>query len=268
MRRLVSIAFVGLLTAPALPALAADMPDYAPFDPGPVSVEENVPDLEFDLGAGVMLVPEWEGSEDYIASPWPLISIRTLNVGPLNIGGGSKYGLGVRPAFRVRGERDEEDVAIGLGTVDAAYEFGLGVSYRFGMLRPYLEVRRGFGGHEGFVGETGIDLVYDPTDRIDVYVGPRATFADSEYVDTYFSVTPIQAALTGLPEFDADAGFKSAGVEATARYGLTDRIGVHGTAGYMRLFGDAADSPIVETFGDENQFSVGAGLSYRFRFDF
>ena len=36
------------------------------------------------------------------------------------------------------------------------------------------------------------------------------------------------------------------------------------SASYSRLVSDAADSPIVKSFGSENQFTVGVSLSYSF----
>jgi outer membrane protein len=50
--------------------------------------------------------------------------------------------------------------------------------------------------------------------------------------------------------------------------GVTQQIsrsfGVYGYAGYERLMGDAADSPIVQSFGSENQFLAGLALFFSF----
>ena len=54
------------------------------------------------------------------------------------------------------------------------------------------------------------------------------------------------------------------GLEFGAEYAWSDRITLYGDAGYRRLVGDAADSPIVKRAGSENQFTAGLGLTYRF----
>ena len=69
-----------------------------------------------------------------------------------------------------------------------------------------------------------------------------------------------------LQAYNADSGFRSVGLAARASYGLTDDWTFHVQGGYDRLIGDAADSPITER-GSENQFTLGAGVTYRFAFD-
>jgi outer membrane protein len=127
-------------------------------------------------------------------------------------------------------------------------------------------LRRGFGGHEGLVGETGIDVVAPLRPDLTLSAGPRLTFAGEDYMDTYFGVTPAQAARSGLPAYQADAGLKSVGVEGKLRYEFATDWAVTAKGGYFRLVGDAADSPIVE-LGDRNQFSAGLALSRRFSLD-
>jgi outer membrane protein len=45
---------------------------------------------------------------------------------------------------------------------------------------------------------------------------------------------------------------------------LTRSFGIYGYAGYDRLVGDVADSPIVQSFGSEDQFSAGLALFFTF----
>jgi len=87
-------------------------------------------------------------------------------------------------------------------------------------------------------------------------------------MDTYFSVRPIEAlgSFGRLDAFDAEAGFKSVGVAASARYEFRPDWFLNANAAWDRLVGDAKDSPIAEV-GTENQFFAGVGLSHRFRID-
>ena len=95
-------------------------------------------------------------------------------------------------------------------------------------------------------------------------IGPRARWGDDNYHDAYFSVTPAVAAATGLPVFDAEGGIHSIGAVAGLTHMLSRDWGVYGFAGYDRLVGDAADSPIVRAFGSRDQYSAGLGLFYSF----
>jgi outer membrane scaffolding protein for murein synthesis (MipA/OmpV family) len=85
-------------------------------------------------------------------------------------------------------------------------------------------------------------------------------------MSTYFGVTPAESAASGgmLAPYSPGAGFQSVGVLARVEYDLTERTTFHARAGWQRLIGDAADSPIVSA---ADQFTVGAGLSHKFAFD-
>lgn len=226
-------------------------------------------DLVFELGAGALVQPTWEGSSDVVFSAWPIIGFEFVSIGPFTLGGGPERAFSLSPSFGFRGERDDNDHAAltGIGDVDAAVEAGARASYRYRMIRASVALRRGFGGHEGFVGEAALEIVVEPTERWTFAIGPQVSFADDEYMDTYFGVTAAQAAASGLAPFSAGAGFKSVGVIAETRYRLTEDLSLRGKASYHRLIGDAADSPIVAQAGSEDQFMAGVGLSYRFRLD-
>ena len=226
-------------------------------------------DIVIELGGGVAVQPRWEGSDDIIFSPWPIVSLKYLSLGPVTIGGGPKSAFSIRPDFALRGERDDNDDAAltGIGDVDMAVELGLAASYRYGPVEASLAVRHGFGGHDGFVGEASVVGIANPTPRWTIQAGPEVTFADDNYMETYFGVSATQSAASGLARHDAGASFKSAGIIAESRYDLTDSVALHAKASWHRLLGDAADSPIVKAAGSEDQFTAGVGLSYRFSLD-
>ena len=111
-----------------------------------------------------------------------------------------------------------------------------------------------------------MDAIFDPTPRLELSLGPRVHFASDDYLETYLGVTPAQSAASGLPVFDPEGGVKGLGGEAEAKYALTRHWSVAGKAGYERLIGDAADSPIADR-GSKNQFTAALGLTYRFGLD-
>jgi outer membrane protein len=85
-------------------------------------------------------------------------------------------------------------------------------------------------------------------------VNAYTTWADNDYMATYFGVDPRDSARSGLEEYDADSGFKDIGITVPLRYGASEHWSIMGVSGYKRLIGDAADSPIVKDEGDKNQF--------------
>jgi outer membrane protein len=224
-------------------------------------------DIVLEVGGGIQTRPEYEGSDEYTLWPWPVVSLDYLHL-PFATFGGKETALKFSPSFRIIAKRDDDDFSEleGLGDVDTAFEVGGTVSYRVGMFRGLATLRKGFGGHEGWVGEGGIDAIFDPTPKFELALGPRVHFASDDYLDTYLGVTPAQSAASGLPVFDPDGGVKGAGAAAEGKYRLSRRWAVVGKASYERLIGDAADSPITD-LGSKNQFTANIGLTYRFGFD-
>ncbi len=246
--------------AAASPALAQE--------PMPAGPNPGV-DLSLRLGIGGKVAPDYEGSDDYELKPWPIFSLEFLRLPGIGEFGGPSTGFSIGPSFNFVGERKETDnpALIGLGNVSAAVELGARIGFETEIVEAFAALRHGIGGHHGIVGDLGVNAILRPMDRLEVRAGPRASFADGEYFNTYFSVTPAQSAASGLPAFDAGSGFKSVGLEAEVTYDFTDHWRGHLGAGWDRLVGDAANSPIVMAAGDENQFHVGLGVSYRFDLD-
>jgi outer membrane protein len=222
----------------------------------------NGEDIVLELGGGLQTAPKYESSDEYNVKFWPFVALEYLRL-PFATVGGKEESFKFAPSFRIVDERDDDGDLNGLGDVDMAFEIGGIASYRYGWFRGLAALRRGFGGHEGWVGEAGVDVILDPTPQFELSIGPRVSFASNDYLDTYLGVTASQSAASGLGEFDPDGGVKGIGAAVITRYQLTRHWAIVGRGGYERLIGDAADSPIAD-LGSENQFTAALGLTYRF----
>lgn len=261
-----------VLTAMITPALAADpVSSDQILSPEPIADED---DYIFWLGGGIAAAPDYEGSDDYEATFFPIIDPVRFFIPRIGTIGGESRGFSIRPSFGAIGDRDQSDnpALVGLGDVDFSVELGAEVEYRTDYWRVFANARYGVSGHNGLVGTLGADGIFHPMDDLTIVAGPRLNFANEDFFDTYYSVNATQAAASaaggiGLPVFDADAGLRSYGVEAEAIYQFAENWRAHLRAAYFHLAGDAADSPIVAAAGDENQGYVGLGFSRRFAFD-
>lgn len=275
LRFLVPLALVPLAAVVSLASFRAAAADLEPSDAAQVAAADGT-DLVIEVGAGVLAQPAYEGSDNYIASGYPIISVDYLSIpGLFETGGGPKSAFSIGPSFRYIDERNDgkyEELQ-GTRSVDETYELGLRAGYEFALYETigaeiYGEGRAAFGGADGFVGALGMDLIGHPAEKVEIKAGPRTSFASADYMDTYFSVSEAESAASGgrFEDFDADAGFKSVGVTASARYEFRENWFLNSNAAYDRLVGDAADSPIVDA-GSKDQFFVGVGLSRRFELD-
>jgi len=80
----------------------------------------------------------------------------------------------------------------------------------------------------------------------------------------FFGVTPAQAAQLGTNAWHPGAGGQQIELEYDALLPVTRRTGVLLSLEYIRLLGDAADSPLVRRYGSANQLSTSLAYVYRF----
>lgn len=262
--RTVSVTLV-LVTTVATPLLAAG-PSDTPPDQTAIMPHSAAPGLVFTLRGGVAASPSYFGSDEYTVGPDLGFRFHYLDLGNgRSIGNPDPWaeplGFGLGGSFRFIQERDASDFSelAGLDDVDAAVELGVSLRYGTDVFAAFADVRRGFGGHKGWVGEVGADAIVKPTDRLRLNLGPRLLFGDDSYTDTYFGVTPAEASAT-LPAYDPEGGMVSAGVEFGARYRINDAWGLEGAVTWETFTGDAADSPIVEQ-GSDDQWGIRFGVT-------
>ncbi|WP_142235782.1 MipA/OmpV family protein [Allostella humosa] len=212
------------------------------------------------VGAGALVAPKYEGSGEMEILPLPILDLRWTPgyAGFHSVFLTTEQGLGIQfldyRGFSLsasvnydRGRDQDDDSNLrGLGNIDPGADLRLTAAYRIGGLRASLSAEQNFGGTDGVEVEAGLGYTQRFGDRFFLTGSVGATWADSDHMGGYFGVTRRQSLASGLPQYDADAGFKSVRVALTGRYAVTERWGVRGTVGLKRLLGDAADSPIVE----------------------
>ncbi|WP_412051220.1 MipA/OmpV family protein [Hoeflea sp. Naph1] len=250
------------LTATLVAAVFAAVPQAQASD-------ASGPGISFELGVAGKMTPRYFGASNLVLSPVPLFRLKRLELpNGFSIGGGSDEGFSLSPSIDVIGERSVKDSPelVGLTTIDTAVELGIAVKYQIGNFRVMGAVRRGFGGHEGFRGELGADVIFKANEQLTFHGGPRLNFGDSKFANTYFGVTAAEA--SGLfPATNAGGGLISAGLEAGLRYQFDDYWAVEAGAGWSRLTGDAAKSPITAQ-GSKDQYTLSFGVLRRFDIGF
>lgn len=129
-------------------------------------------------------------------------------------------------------------------------------------LRLRAELRQGIGGHKALTGDLAADLVWRRGNEGPVFTaGPRLRWGSTRYNRSYFGVP--QPGTANLAAFDPGSGIYAVGAQAGLRLPISRSVGLYGYAGYDRLTGRVADSPIVSA-GSRDQLSGGLALTYRF----
>jgi MipA family protein len=230
---------------------------------------------EWQAGGFVFVAPKYEGAKDYEVLGAPFIAPAGLDgTGRVQFRGPDDLrfraiefnGFEAGPLIGWRFDRDDNDAARlrGLGDVDGGFVAGAYAAYRLGPISPFVSYHHQLSGDDtGALIRFGAETRVPVSGGISVLATVGASYADDDYMESFFSVTAAQSAasVAGLGAYDAEAGIKDVYLGLTSDIPLTDVWTLKLSGRYSRLVGDAADSPIVES---EDQFFGGLGLTYRF----
>jgi outer membrane protein len=240
-------------------------------------IESDSPESgkKITVGAGIAIVPDYEGSNYYEAAP--LLHFRmawangryldfTGNRVKFNVMKAGNWSIG--PMVRVRAKRDSdvEDTKVSrMEEVDTAVELGGFVAYRLG---ENFEIGANLvqdvaDGHDGYL--VGAHVGYKVhKDNTTVALKAFTTYVNNDYMEAYFSVNYSNVGNAQLRFYDADEGFKDVGLTCVISYKFNESWGATGVLRYTRLVGDPGDSPVVDDRGDADQLLGGLMATYRF----
>lgn len=272
--------FAIALTIPSLVAAQQGRPSGPPANGAPPAPQG----WTVGIGAAPVLSPAWQGSNDVALSIFPDLRVNYRDVlfasVPDGIGWNAVIGDGWRagPLVKIRFGRNDDDggspfliaggsdALRGMGDIGVAGEAGGFVEKSFGRRQQWrvrAEVRQGFGGHDGVVADVSASY-RTRIGRTIASIGPRATLANRDFVQTYFGIDAGQSLRTGLARYDADGGLLSYGVGGTLIRPLGRRSAITLFSSLEQLGDPAADSPLVQVRGQRTQFTLGLGYSLRF----
>lgn len=252
----------------------------------PVAFADSEHRKSVALGGAGLVKPKYEGSDEHELLGIPVI---IPNFGPddpenpsffsrvrervefyglddirIRAIGGDRMEAGLVTGYMTEREQNDGDVLRGWGDIDGGLVLGGYAGINFGPFEfdaAILDRVTGDGGGPEF--RFGVETERQVTERITVVTRLGTTVASSDYMQTYFGVTPAQAARStaGIETYDPDAGFKDVYLELGGEFDFSERWLLKGGVRYGRLVGDAADSPVVES---KDQLSGILGVAYRF----
>ena len=214
--------------------------------------KNNFPIMLGGLGA---VKPKYEGSNQYEVSGFPFVAMKYKKIFFLNHLDGLGVNVLYAPNFRfgiALNYYESRDFIHGFSdSVPLGVDAGVFGSISFGRLSAKLKLRQDISNnHNGrlFSGRLAYRVPWSKKLRVNLNV--NATYADDEYMETYF-------VLDG-------GGVKDMGGGAVFMYLLDKDWTFITIANYTRLLNDTAKSPLVKYAGSKNQFWLGLGFAYRF----
>jgi outer membrane scaffolding protein for murein synthesis (MipA/OmpV family) len=290
-----SRAFAPLIAAGALslsvPAWAQDT--TVANNPAAAEMAGQLGKNTVTIGLGAAYLPDYEGSNDYSFSPAPA-ALAYIDGHTITL-------IGNRLSVDLIGDKNNRDWdfqagPIGVVNLDrsAPSQIDDARVRALGKIGPAVELG-------GYVGIGKIGVVTSPYDRLSVslsyrhdvtgvhdsgiwqpsvnYFTPLSTkaavglFATAEHVGRgyarrYFSIDQNQSLASGLPVYNASAGWKDWSVGGLATYSITGNLlkgwKLVGGLTYGRMINDFGDSPIVSQAGSRSQWLSALGIAYTF----
>lgn len=276
----------------AAPAAAQDTDDELFASPALEDVADNVLDGDYAIvGAGVLSMPDYEGSNDSVITPAAGLIARVGGVG-IRLRGpslttdliddpeGAEVTFRLGPTLRLRMNRSgkvDDEVVAALGKLDRVIDAGVGGGIGFRKLltgQDSLSLGVGTrwdvsGKGSGYTVSTGASYLL-PVSRGQV-VGLAASleWVSGDYARYNYNVSPQQSLDSGLPTYNAHGGLNEFSTGAFTAIDLNGNIldgGLSVGAGflYSRLYGSAAETPITRLRGSRDQWMFGGGVGYTF----
>jgi len=229
---------------------------------------------DVSIGGGLGFKPDYEGSEDYEAVPVPFADVKFGNGMFIKL-----LGLNLRanlipdkvwqlgPVYNYRGERDDVDNSAvdDMKKVSDANELGIFGGFTIDNWFASLEFLADVGeAHDGWYSKLRGGYNWVINNSWALSIGASTTYANDDYMQTYFGVSRQDAARSGLDRYNADSGIKDVGIDLGVNWMINQNWSTKGLASYTLLVGDADDdSPVVDE-GDEGQFFGAVLVVYKF----
>ncbi len=267
-------ALFGVATPAGAQALSPDA------DAGSVTAAEPVEPsaagkTRWTVGLGPALLPEYEGSDDYRATLFPVVRAQKDYIyGQLlglrfrsNLINDPNWRLGPSMRWR-RGYSDVSNKRVDdLNNREGSFEIGASGGYDFTFGKSAITAGMEFtqdvsGGHNGFVLTPALTYRGPLAPKWDFSINGDFSVASGGYMDHYFSVNSRDSRDSGLKEYNADADVKDTSFTVTIGYQFAEAWRLQMLGQYRRMLGDAADSPIVDDEGNPNNLFGGVIVSY------
>jgi len=236
----------------------------------------TIPDF---VGLAVGFVPDYIGANEYIIGPAPFGRLGwgewrnvTLVGNQLTANMVNHPILRFGPIGRLRfGRSDVRDNAVRkMNDISATVEMGAYVGAEIIndvdpriRLITNVSVTHDVGQvNNGLVVRGSINYWYPLAEFLTLGLTSSVSYANGNWMETYFGVNHTNAEKSGLPFYRADGGVKDVWFGPYFLFHLSREWHVGTGLFYSRLVGDAADSPVVKDRGSANQFIGGVGFLY------
>ncbi len=229
---------------------------------------------DYSLGGGIGVRPDYEGSSDYEMVPLVAGTARFSNGMYIQLLGfnlranlipSNTWRLG--PVYNNRSERSDvnNDAVDDMENISDANELGLFGGFEWNNWFVFLDILEDVGNaHDGWYATLKGGYNWVISNEWMLSMGGHATYANDDYMQTYFGVSAADAARSGLDRYNADKSMKDYGIDLGLNWNFASSWSLRGIMSISQLVGDADDGSPVVNEGSETQFFSGVMVMYKF----
>ena len=231
--------------------------------------EDNIPTWQVELGAAGNVQPLYPGAGKYRFEPGPDIDVRYQDWAFFSTGEGLGANLWQGKTFRIGAslgidlgrEADSDTRLRGTGDIGLAPVPKLFAEYVLFPVVLRADVRRALGGLDGWATDLSAYMPVYGTKSFFVFVGPSVTAVDNTWNRHEFGISETQHLRSGLPRYDATAGFQSVSLGSNVTWIISDHWLLEGGVTASRFLDAAAHSPLVQ---ERMQYDANFTVGYTF----
>ena len=228
----------------------------------------------YSIGGGIGVRPDYEGSSDYEFVPLPAGSARFSNGMYIQLLGlnlranvipSNMWRLG--PVYNYRQERSDVDNSKvdDMKNISDANELGIFGGFEWNNWFVFLDILGDMGNaYNGWYATLKGGYNWAINNAWMLSMGAHTTYADDDYMQTYFGVSAADSQRSGLKQYNADSGMKDIGIDLGLNWNFASSWDLRGIASISQLIGDADDSSPVVNEGSETQFMGGVMVLFKF----
>lgn len=226
--------------------------------------------VNYSVGLGFGVIPQYEGSSDYQVLPFPMfaanwttgqyIRLTGLDI-ETNISKNRKWEYGLKMSLRPGRTEDIDDRQVSeMENIDFSTLGGAFVQYRFAKKFDIkAEYRHDITGvSDGGLGRLEIGYSIRKK-KLMSRISVNTNLGTTNYMNTYFGVNSDNIGKSTLSYYAVDGGIKDIGFTLNSIYFINRKWIVSGQFGMNTLIGDIVDSPILNE-GSKNQVSGGFAI--------
>lgn len=248
----------------------------------PPAIETAAPQWEGAIGLNLSHRPEYSGAQDRVTKLSPGFFLRYGRFTLTNASGfvtrrnddvvrglgldllnGQRFRANLALRFDAGRSESTSGALAGLGDIQPTARVRLNLGWRFddGWRAGAAWSVDAFGRGGGSFGDVSLGYERKLTPRTTVGAGLSLSMAADRYLQTYYGVSPAQAARTGYAVYEPGNGLRDVSAALNLRTDLDPHWLLLGGLGVSRLLGPAAASPYAPKAAN---WSASMGLAYRF----